>query len=158
VNRGRHRRGQTLVEFALVLPLFVLILVGLFDVGRAVFYTSTLNNAAREASRWGVTDQTPAHIQAVAEQHAVALNVDGTDPSQVEVLFFEADGTTPCASLGAVAAAFNCIVQVRVMYDYSPAVPLIGNIVGDITLSGESSFRIENSCHEPDQPSCPLGD
>jgi hypothetical protein len=43
--------GQGLVEMALVLPVFLLILFGIFDVGRAVYTNSTLSQAAREGAR-----------------------------------------------------------------------------------------------------------
>ncbi len=43
--------GQSLVEFALVFPLIILLLMGLFDIGRAVLYYSTLNTAVREGTR-----------------------------------------------------------------------------------------------------------
>lgn len=43
--------GQTLVEFALVLPLFILLLFGLLDVGRYVYMNSVLSQAAREGAR-----------------------------------------------------------------------------------------------------------
>jgi Flp pilus assembly protein TadG len=43
--------GQTLVEFALVLPVFILLLFGLLDVGRYVYMNSVLSQAAREGAR-----------------------------------------------------------------------------------------------------------
>jgi hypothetical protein len=43
--------GQSLVEFALILPLFVLIIVGVFDIGRAFFAYIAISNAAREGAR-----------------------------------------------------------------------------------------------------------
>jgi hypothetical protein len=43
--------GQTLVEFAIVLPIFLLVVFGLFDVGRLVFANSTLSQGAREGAR-----------------------------------------------------------------------------------------------------------
>jgi len=43
--------GQTLVEFALVLPVFILLLFGLLDVGRYVYMNSALSQAAREGAR-----------------------------------------------------------------------------------------------------------
>ena len=46
--------GQALVETALVLPILVLLLVGLFDVGRAIWLSNTLATAVREGSRYGV--------------------------------------------------------------------------------------------------------
>ena len=48
------QRGQALVETALVLPLLLLLLVGLFDVGRAIWLSNTLATAVREGSRYGV--------------------------------------------------------------------------------------------------------
>ena len=55
-RRRERSRGQALVEFALVLPIFILILVGIFDLGRAVYVYSTVNNAAREAVRGKVNE------------------------------------------------------------------------------------------------------
>jgi hypothetical protein len=54
IRRRRDRsRGQALVEFALVLPIFLLLLFGLIDVGRYVYVTNSFNQAAREAARVG---------------------------------------------------------------------------------------------------------
>jgi hypothetical protein len=47
----RSQDGQALVEFALVLPVFLLVLFGLLDVGRLVYTSSTLSQAAREGAR-----------------------------------------------------------------------------------------------------------
>ena len=47
-------RGQTLIEFALVLPLLLLVVMGLFDIGRAVFYYAVLNSAVREGTRFAI--------------------------------------------------------------------------------------------------------
>src|SRR5688500_3883961 len=81
-RHGPGSRRQTLVEFALILPIFILIVVGTFDAGRAVFAYHAANNAAREGGRQAIVDQTLTHVQARAAQHAVAL---GVDPTSVEV-------------------------------------------------------------------------
>lgn len=46
--------GQSLVEFALLLPLMLLIITGLFDVARAVWEENTLAYAAREGTRYAI--------------------------------------------------------------------------------------------------------
>lgn len=46
--------GQSLVEFALVLPFVLLLIMGLFDVGRAIFYYATLKTATRAGVRYAV--------------------------------------------------------------------------------------------------------
>jgi Flp pilus assembly protein TadG len=53
----QEKRGQALVEFALIVPVFILLLVGLFDLGRGVFAFNTISNAAREAARVAIVDQ-----------------------------------------------------------------------------------------------------
>lgn len=55
IHRRRDRpeasRGQALVEFALVIPIFLLMLFGLVDMARIVYFNSTLSQAAREGAR-----------------------------------------------------------------------------------------------------------
>jgi hypothetical protein len=48
------QRGQSLVEFALLLPLMLLIITGLFDVARAVWEENTLAYSAREGTRYAI--------------------------------------------------------------------------------------------------------
>ena len=48
----RPRMGQTMVELALVLPLFIMVVVGIIVLGIGVFYNQQLSNAAREAARF----------------------------------------------------------------------------------------------------------
>ena len=50
----RGDRAQALVETALVLPLLLLLIVGLFDVGRAIWLSNTLATAVREGTRYGI--------------------------------------------------------------------------------------------------------
>jgi Flp pilus assembly protein TadG len=49
--RRRHRtRGQSLVEFALILPIMMVFLAAVLDLGRVFYATISLNNAAREGA------------------------------------------------------------------------------------------------------------
>ena len=50
-------RGQTLVEFAMVLPIIILLVLGTVDLGRAVFTYNTLAQSARSASRLAIVNQ-----------------------------------------------------------------------------------------------------
>ena len=51
-HRRRGHRGQALVELALVLPLFLMVLFGIIILGIGVFYQQQVTNAAREAARY----------------------------------------------------------------------------------------------------------
>jgi TadE-like protein len=53
-SRRKGQQSQALIEFALISPVLVLLVFGILDVGRAVFYYDTLNNAAREGARSAV--------------------------------------------------------------------------------------------------------
>lgn len=48
----RRTEGQATVEFALILPILVLVIVGLFDIARAVWLENSLAYAAREGTRY----------------------------------------------------------------------------------------------------------
>jgi Flp pilus assembly protein TadG len=54
---GVDARAQALVEFALVFPIFLLLLFGLIDVARFVYLNNAFNEAAREAARYGSVEQ-----------------------------------------------------------------------------------------------------
>ena len=47
----RSHFGQSMVEFAMILPLFVLVIIGIFDLGRAFFAFIAISNGAREGTR-----------------------------------------------------------------------------------------------------------
>lgn len=152
---GRNSRGQAMVEFALVIPIFVLLLVGIFDLGRAVYSYHTLNNAAREGGRHAIVDQYVDHIRDRAADHAVALGVQADD---VYVDFRRAstpDVPDSCDAEVGGQKVVGCLAVVRVPYTYTAATPIIGNIVGAIQMAGETRFRVGYNCADP---SCPLGD
>lgn len=47
----KSQKGQSLVEFALIVPLVLLLLFGMFDIGRILFSSVALEHAAREGAR-----------------------------------------------------------------------------------------------------------
>ena len=51
---ARDDGAQSLVEFALLLPVFLLVVTGIFDVGRAVWQENSLAYAAREGTRYAI--------------------------------------------------------------------------------------------------------
>jgi len=80
-NRKEHNKAQTMVEFALVLPILLLIIYGLLEVGRLIFIYSTVVSASREAARYGSAtglnqDGTKMRYNDCAGIQAAAYNVD----------------------------------------------------------------------------------
>jgi Flp pilus assembly protein TadG len=158
--RHRDDRGQALVEFALILPIFILLLVGLFDFGRAIYAFNTINQAARVAARLAIVDQTEAHLQAIGASSAASLGID-----EDEVVVDFRDRTTPDIPGSCTAAVDGdnnntdgivlCLAVVTVPYQYQAATPLIGSLVGTIFMEGESRFKVDFNCEGPE---CPIGE
>jgi hypothetical protein len=73
-RRTANPRGQTMVEFALVLPLFVMVLVGVITLGIGVFYQQQLTNAAREAARYAAIHSATAQCPTVPSLDPVGPN------------------------------------------------------------------------------------
>ena len=73
-RRHRASRGQALVEFALVLPLFIMILTGIIVLGMIVFFNQQMTNAAREAARFAAIGS--ASAQCPVNSHLRPPNID----------------------------------------------------------------------------------
>ena len=169
-GRERTSRGQALVEFALVLPLLILLLVGIFDFGRAIYAFNTVNNAAREAVRLAIVDQNCNVVGQEASDRASSIDVDWvysgalgpaarclSAASDVHIEFLEADysgGGTFSDSCDPGQTVPNgprlgCVARVTVEYQYSAATPIIGNLIGSLTLTGLSEQPIERTFQSP---------
>ncbi len=61
-NRGKDERGAALIEFALVMPLLVILLMGIIDYGWAFAQNIDVRHGAREAGRLAMVDQSEAVI------------------------------------------------------------------------------------------------
>jgi hypothetical protein len=70
----RPQAGQSAVEFALILPVIVLILMGVFDLGRAFYAYSVVADAAREGARAGVyATATDGQVAAAVTKYWIGL-------------------------------------------------------------------------------------
>jgi Flp pilus assembly protein TadG len=82
MNKQRQSRGQSLVEFALCLPVLVLIFIGVFDLGRAFNAYIIITNSAREGAFYASmhpTDTTGIRARAVAEAQASGIQISAAD-------------------------------------------------------------------------------
>jgi Flp pilus assembly protein TadG len=132
ITSARH--GQSLVEFALLLPIILLIAVVIFDLGRAVYYYSAIYNAAREGTRYGVVKPTDyAGMENATQTYAYGLNLTTSD--------IVAQAGTPQTVGGFTFPT----VQVSITYSFTPATPLVSNLLpgGKITLRSRAVMRSE---------------
>ena len=142
----KRSRGQGLVEFALVFPIFLLVLIALFDLGRAVFAYNTLTNAAREGARMAIVNQETALIIARAKSQTAIVELN--DPS-VSVSFRQAaPNTDPLTNAVCSPAAVGCVAVVQFQATYTPITPIIGNVIfkGGATFNAKAVLTVEYSC------------
>lgn len=138
--RRPEKGGQGLVEFALILPLLLLIFMGIVDFGRAIYAYNSVSNAAREGARLAIVDQRigagGAYLAAIeAANQATALGLDPTNSTQVLVTF---PTSTTCPAISA-----GCPARVRVQYYFSPITPIIGRILGPLTVGSTTELPVE---------------
>ena len=55
LSKKSHPRGQSLVELALTLPIFLILLIGVMEIARVVFLYNAVFTASREAARYGAS-------------------------------------------------------------------------------------------------------
>lgn len=75
----RNRRGATLVEFALLIPVLMLVLLGIMEFGWLTFNQLTVANAAREGARMAAVGKTTSTIQARVINQAKPVAVTTAD-------------------------------------------------------------------------------
>lgn len=153
-----------MVEFAMVAPLFFLLLMGVFDFGRAIFYYNQLAHAAREAARFAIVldneNQTDVQIRSVAQAELFTVLMDsctsGTPgdlctpvppaSAAVGTVYVSVspayDARVTLQSQAAVTGStHNYPVTVTLYYIFQPSVPVIQQLVGNqIQLSASTTL------------------
>lgn len=142
----REDGAQSLVEFAFVLPVILLIITGLFDVGRAVWQENTLAYAAREGTRYAIVNGSGCqpNPSCVVYPGNTQPIIDRVRSAAVGVPNVAVTATWPDLVGGAACYDRNCTVVVDVTAPFVP-IPsqyLLGNAF-QITLRGGSKLVIQ---------------
>ena len=136
MTRMARRGGQALVEFALVLPFLLLLIMGIFEFGRAYNAFEVVTDAAREATRRAVVDDTVSSttIQGIA---IAALGRAGLTANSGMV--------TVTPALPAHTAGSPVTVRINYPFRFLFLGPLIGWTTGQnqVTLSSTCVMRQE---------------
>lgn len=122
---------------ALVLPLFIVMIFGLVDLGRAVFVYNSLAEASREGARWGSVQARSysAASRDTIEAHVVDLLKSVPSPTV----------TAECTPRGGLSGctAFDILV-VRAEADLDMLTPFISNLVGPLHLEARAEVVVNN--------------
>jgi Flp pilus assembly protein TadG len=142
-RRRDGERGQSLVEMALVLPIFFLFLFGIFDFGFAFFSQMSLMNAAQEAAHAASVHPDRTTIGVISESRARASGTMLT----VADLTVDAPACVPIVSNTCNFASSNGaqrgdVVRVTVHYVYRPFFPLLlGRAVINLTSTAQATLQ-----------------
>lgn len=120
MNRWRSERGAAAVEFALVLPLLLLIMLAIVDFGRAYNVQISLTHAARESARHMSIHKNAELAATVGIGAAPSVGLKATD-----ITF----STETCPK--------NSDVHVTIAYDHKT----ITGVGGNMTLTGKAAMR-----------------
>jgi Flp pilus assembly protein TadG len=129
-NLAKRTAGQSFVEFALILPVFLILVMGILDMARAFSALQMVTNAAREGARVGVM---PTSVSSVV--------IDAVDN------YLAAGGQTGCATTGSnwgAAGDTGDSTSVTVSCNFAT---LTGTIIpvwtGILTLTRTANMRHE---------------
>ena len=132
-----RERGATAVEFALVLPILMLLVLGIMEFGRAYHVQTTLSNAARDGVRVMALEDsaTAAKATAMASAQSLPLTVDMIDvnPSRCSAEP-TSTGTTTTSGTASPGTA-----SVTITYPFTLASGFLP--IDDFTLTGTGSMR-----------------
>jgi Flp pilus assembly protein TadG len=122
-------RGAVAVEFALLLPFLLLIVLGIIDFGRMLNAQETLTQAAREGARLAALGQSNANVTSRTQGAATGLSPVGVSiPSACAV-------GAGSGSNGAVQASYN--------FQFTPGLGYIVSLFGGTGLSGQITLSAQ---------------
>ena len=142
-TRG-NKDGQALVEFALVLPILVLLLIGMMEFGLLLYNQQVITNASREGTRYGIVSRSPRYdvneITAVVDAYCANHMITFGSGSPLTV-----GPTTLGPHPPDPAAAFQdtLTVIVEFHYDFLVLPNFLADLAGGLNLRAETTMFYE---------------
>ena len=138
-----RERGSAMVEAAISIPLLLVLMVGIFEVGRAYQTWQVLTNAAREGARMAITPSgTPSDTTALIRQFMADGQLSNSATAAVSVnkgVTINVNGTSVGASLVTVDYPFNFIMLQPIVRLVAPG----ATVGGPITMRATAVMRNE---------------
>jgi len=141
-RKKRGERGQALVEFALALPVLLLLLLGIIEFGLLLYNKQVITNAAREGARYGIVSRNPRRsvseietvVNGYCSDHLVTFGEDDTP-----VITVAPDPSTPPTPV----FGNDLSVDVAFHYDFLVLPNFLGDLFGGIDLVAHSTMKYE---------------
>jgi Flp pilus assembly protein TadG len=145
-RKNEHaRRGAAMVEMALVLPLFLLLVLGVIEFGRAMMIANLVTNAAREGARMAVLDgSTNTEVNNAVEaflQSSIGYGITAADIDVTITVVAAAGNPNPANNVANAISRDLITVKVQIPFDKVALIP--GDYLNGKQLSGQSAMRHE---------------
>jgi Flp pilus assembly protein TadG len=148
-RRGRRSRGQAMVEFALVAPIFFVVLFGIIDMGRYVFTLNQLQQTAREAARVGTVPIRPVECNGLTRSACVKTVAVGRGvglPITTGSVTVTCERIAADASITILTNTDDCsgtdMLVVKIQTNFNLVTPLIAQFVNTVGLNGEARMTV----------------
>jgi Flp pilus assembly protein TadG len=144
LRRCRDERGTSLTEFALVLPLLLVLILGMIDFGKAINYWLDETHLANEGARLAVVDSWPGKGGTSLQQY-ILNQVDSAELAGTTATEGTPHSAQVCISFPNGTHNVGDPVKVTVNYDYNWLRYLFNQVnIGPVTtIRGESTMRLE---------------
>ncbi|MDA1251585.1 MAG: TadE/TadG family type IV pilus assembly protein [Planctomycetota bacterium] len=141
--RKRDRRGAAVVEMAMVLPIFVMVVLGIVEFGRAMMVGQMVTNAAREATRLAIVDgSSNSSVTAWVESFLNdTLGVNASDVNVVITVDPAPGNDDPLDKIEDAQARDLVTIKVDVPFDKVSYIP--GDYLSGKKLKAQSAMRHE---------------
>ncbi|MBC9250482.1 pilus assembly protein TadG [Pseudomonas alcaligenes] len=116
---GNRQRGVAMVEFAIALPVLLLLLFGIAEFGRMLFQYNSLLQASRDASRYAASEAWNATLGRVELTSALQTQVKNIAVYGVPAPALGASPAVPCLTTGNVTVAAEGTTHVRVSVSFA---------------------------------------
>lgn len=151
---NRKRRGATLVETAVVLPVFFTFLFGFIEFGHCYMTIHSLNSAARRAARLGVGEGvTSEEVHDLAHSildSAIDADLEGVNITVKDASVFDTDGVDPAGidydslpSIEVADAESRSLFLVRIEVPYHEIGIMGPRWIDTLDLHGQAVMRKE---------------
>ena len=145
-----------MVEFALVFPIALVVLLGVFDVGRLVFVYTGLTNGAREGARLAIVNQDTGSVEQRVQETSFGSTISNVgNVADPVIAFYKEDPNlnNPTLNPRCTEIVTGCVAVVTARVSWSAITPIIGSIIGPIVLTGRSELPVEFVCPNIKYPS-----
>ena len=137
-SSARRSSGQGLVEFALILPVLLLLILGIVEFGYAFTVYTGMFNAAREGARYGVVN--PSDVPGITSRVTSKISIGDASAVDIRVSYDGGPGTTVFTDTGRIQIGDRVLIHLT--YDLPTLTPVIQPIIRTLHIETQAARTV----------------